>query len=184
MIDNFRAVFSGISLSGIMSQHVAPDIVNVFVMGAVWLIFALYLYYYVDDSRISILIVAGLVICSVIGNEILRPILFHFRFTLEQTGIRIYLPEIANHRFPSGYFMMSASSIFLIWYSDRSLGRYALIIGVFISVIHMHTVFSYTVDFFAGILIGLIVGRLLVVFYEKKEEEEEEYEELEGKFHF
>lgn len=184
MIDNFNAVFSQFSFSQLMSAHIVPDILNVIVMGGVWILFAFYLYYYKEDLRLSVLIVIGLFICSVLCNEILRPILFHFRFTLEQSGIRMYLPEIANHRFPAGYLMMAASSIVLINFSEHSLGKYALGLGIFIAVVNLRVLFSYTLDFFYGIALGVIIGRLLINFYIKKEEEEEEFEEFEERFHF
>ena len=184
MIDNFTSVFPGFNLGLLFSAHIVPDIKNVFVMGFVWLLFAVYLYYSKRDLRMSLLIVAGLVIAAVVGNEIIRPILFHYRDVLDQSFLRIYLPEIDNHNFPAGYLMMSASSIYLLWYSDRNLGKVALGIGIFMAIVNMRILFSYTVDFFFGIIFGLLVGGFLAIFYERKEEEELELEELEDRFHF
>lgn len=184
MIDNFSVIMGEVTLRGIIGGHVIPVIVNTLVMGAVWILFAIYLYIEKKDSRLSFLIILGLFITAFLGNEIIRPVLFHFRAELDLDLLKLYLPEIENHRFPAGFFMMSASSICLIRYADYSLEKPALLAAAFITFINLHAVFSYTIDVVLGILLGIALGKFLIRFYEKKVEEENELMDLEDKFHF
>lgn len=173
-----------ISLNTILSNHIIPIISNVLVMGFIWIVASIFLYFYTRDKRVSILIIIGLFLCSIVGNEVMKPVLFHFREFLSTNGVGIYLPEIGRYTFPSGYIMMCASSTVLIYYTNKQFGLYALCITGLVAFLRLYIITTYPVDFFIGLGLGIIIGAFLVLFLMKKKKEYEEIEDLSDKFHF
>jgi len=173
-----------ISLNKILSGHIIPVISNVLIMGIIWIAASIYLYIYKKDLKFSLLIVIGLFICSIIGNEIMKPILFHFRAFLSEHNVGIYLPEIGRYTFPGGYVMMSACSTVLIYYNEYKFGKYALGISVAICFLRLYIITTYPVDFFISLGLGILIGGILILFHLKKKKEYEEILDLSDKFHF
>lgn len=173
-----------VSLNKILSGHIIPVISNVLVMGFVWIVFSICLYFYKKDKKFTVLIIVGLFICSIIGNEVMKPLLFHFRVFLSENGVGIYLPEIGRYAFPAGYIMMSACSTVLIYYNEKQFGKYALGITAIMIFLKLYIISNYPVDFFIGLGIGILIGGILILFHLKKKKEYEEIIDLNDKFHF
>ena len=88
------------SLNIILSNHIIPIISNVLVMGFIWIVASICLYVYSKDKKVSVFIIIGLFLCSIIGNEVMKPVLFHFREFLSTNGVGIYLPGDWKIYFP------------------------------------------------------------------------------------
>lgn len=173
-----------ISLNKILSGHIIPVLSNVLVMGFLWIAASIYLYFYKKDAKFSILIIVGLFLCSIIGNEVMKPVLFHFRAFLSEHNVGIYLPEIGRYTFPAGYIMMSVCSTVLIYYNEFQFGKYALGLTLLICFTKLYIITTYPVDFVIGVGLGLLVGGILILFHLKKKKEYEEILDLSDKFHF
>lgn len=187
-LDNFIISIQNISmpdiLSNILSVHVFPILIDMIFLGYIWILASIYLKIKGECIKAPKYILIGLFICAIIGNEIMRPLLFHFRLSLEASGISIYLPNPGRYAFPGGQFMMSVSSVIILYFANKEYGKYAFIATGILLFINLHDVFAYKIDFLIALILGSCIGLLLGFLRNRKVKEEEEFEEFANKFHF
>lgn len=148
-----------------LSNHIIPILKNTITIGIIWVIIAIMLLFTKKYKRFSFFIIFGLIICSVIGNEVLKPVFLRFNQFITSHSIPLFVPTPGRYSFPSGYIMMSFSSAMIMFYASKDMGIYASVVAFLVAFSQLYILTEYPVDFILGALLGFLVGFILVLIY-------------------
>lgn len=131
--------------------------------GFVWIALALYLLLQNKNKlkREGFTLLLGLIIFSVIGLLILKPIIARPRpFTIDDLDILIKKPR--DFSFPSGHTGSSFAGASVIFFYNKKRGALALVLAGLIAFSRMYLFVHYPSDIIAGLILGLIAGKLAI----------------------
>lgn len=137
--------------------------------GIVWIVIALILFFQRDKKykREALYISLGLIIFSIIGLLILKPLIGRPRpFTVGNFDLLIKKPMGSS--FPSGHTGSSFAAAWGIFHFRKKEGILALILACLIGFSRMYLSVHYPTDVLAGIVVGIlssIEARTLVKKY-------------------
>ena len=149
----------------ILLNHIVPITRNILTIGIIWVIISIMLLFTKKYKRFSFFIIFGLIICSIIGNEVLKPVFLNINQFVTDHSIPLLVPTPGRYAFPSGYIMMSVSSAMIMFYASKQMGIYASIVGFLVAFGELYILTTYPIDFLVGVIIGFIVGVILVLIY-------------------
>lgn len=131
--------------------------------GFIWIVAAIFLLFQNNNKlkREGFSLAVALIIFSVFGLLILKPIIARPRpFTVDDVAILIREPM--GYSFPSGHTGSSFAAASVIYYYNKKRGALALILAGLIAFSRMYLFVHYPSDIIAGIILGLISGRLAI----------------------
>lgn len=109
--------------------------------------------------KYGFMIVASLILCFIIGNLSLKPLVARirpFNDTPLLEALLIKAPE--DFSFPSGHTMCSFAPAVIIFYMNKKAGVFALILSTLIGLSRLYLYVHYPSDVFCGMVIGILLG--------------------------
>lgn len=130
--------------------------------GAVWiaiaLIFIIFKKYRID----GITILFALLMCVLVGNVTLKPLIARVRPCDVNTAISLLIPRPTDFSFPSGHTMSSFAAATVIFCKNKRMGIIAGILAAVITFSRLYLYVHYPSDILGGIIIGIALGILAV----------------------
>lgn len=134
--------------------------------GIIWIILALVLLIMPKTRRIGSTVAAALVLDVLLCNVFLKPLIARPRpFTHNDFELLIKIPS--GFSFPSGHTAVSFSAAFALLFSKSKLFVPALILAIIIGFSRMYLYVHFPTDILAGIVVGLICGKISSVIIGK-----------------
>ena len=143
--------------SGILDV-IMPVISAIGNSGLIWIIIAIIFICLKKYRAMGISLGIALILCLLIGNLGLKPLIARIRPYDVIPDIVLLIPPPKDYSFPSGHTMASfASATVIFWYHKR-FGICALILGSAIAFSRLYLYVHYPTDILGGVVIGIIIG--------------------------
>ena len=127
-------------------------------IGIVWILTAL-VFIATKKYRIEgIAILATLVLNLLISNVILKQLIARVRPCDINTAVELLIPRPTDYSFPSGHTSSSFAAGIVIFFKDKLIGSFALILAAAIAFSRLYLYVHYPSDVVAGIIIGIAIG--------------------------
>ena len=140
--------------------------------GMIWIAIALILFLNRKYRKIGLFSIVSLIICALLVNVILKPLIHRPRPFSELADIVLLIKAPKDYSFPSGH---TAASFVMVYIFFRHIKKYfipVLITGILIAFSRMYLSVHFPSDIIAGIIIGIFSGyageKLTDGFYRKK----------------
>lgn len=130
--------------------------------GAVWIVLSILLIASKKHRNTGIAMIGSLVLCVLVGNLTLKPIIARVRPFDVRTQIELLIPGPTDFSFPSGHTMSSFAAATVLLLADKRWGIYSLILAVFIAFSRLYLFVHYPSDILGGMLIGIAIAFLSV----------------------
>lgn len=134
----------------------------------IWAIIGLALIISRKYRKHGFMIIAALILCYLIGNLSIKPILARTRpfNALPLLGeMLIKLPT--DFSFPSGHTMCAFASSVVIYNINKKIGVFVFILSSFIGFSRVYLYVHYPSDVLGGMIIGILVGIITITIFEK-----------------
>ncbi len=135
--------------------------------GIIWIALAILLLCFKKTRKIGITMGLGLIITTILGNEILKKIVERPRpFDTPGAmldGDSLLVPRPGQYSFPSGHTGSSFASAVAIVLYDRKIGIPALILAALIAFSRLYVYVHFPTDVIAGTVLGTISA--LIAFF-------------------
>ncbi len=128
--------------------------------GAIWIFLTLVMLMFKKTRKAGICCALSLVICLVLGNLILKPLVGRIRPYNFDTQIQIIIPPLLDASFPSGHTMAAFAFAVSLRRYFKKAGAFALIASVFMGLSRIYLSVHYPTDVLAGAVIGIGFGIL------------------------
>lgn len=131
--------------------------------GLMWIILAIIFIVFKKHRTDGVTMLLALLLCVLIGNIGLKPLIARARpFTLN-TEITLLIPSPTDFSFPSGHTMSSFAAATVVFCKDRRMGIGAVILAAAIAFSRLYLYVHYPSDVLGGAIIGIMLG-LIAVF--------------------
>lgn len=125
--------------------------------GIIWIIIALLFILIKKYRKIGITMCIGLVLCLIIGNGILKPLIARTRpYDLEiNSNILIQIEKPNDYSFPSGHTLAAFTSAVIILLYNKRLGIFAIILASLMAFSRLYFYVHFPTDVLGGIILGI-----------------------------
>jgi len=134
--------------------------------GFIWIVAAVIFICSKKYRKMGITVGAALIICLLIGNLTLKPLIARIRPYDINPDIVLLIAKPKDYSFPSGHTMSSFASATAIFWHNKKLGVCALILGAAIAFSRLYLCVHYLTDILGGIVIGAGFGIAAVLLVE------------------
>jgi len=138
--------------------------------GLVWIIVALAFLKSRKYRTDGLMIVASLLLCVILGNLILKPLVARIRPCDINTAIPLLIARPTDYSFPSGHTMSSFAAASVIFHANVNMGIAAFALAALIAFSRLYLYVHYPSDIIAGIILGLFIGAAVIWFFKLREE--------------
>lgn len=128
--------------------------------GIIWIVISLVLLIQNDKKkkRMAFTIILSLIISSVIGLLILKPIIARPRPFLTANFNDLLIKAPIGYSFPSGHTSSSFAAGTAIYKHNKKFGHLAFVLATLIAISRMYHFVHYPTDIIGGVLLGLASG--------------------------
>jgi len=126
--------------------------------GIIWIITAIIFICIKKYRAIGITLGIALILCGLIGNLGLKPLIARIRPYDVNPDIVLLIPKPKDYSFPSGHTMASFASATAMFLYNKKFGICALILGSAIAFSRLYLYVHYPTDILGGIVFGIIIG--------------------------
>ena len=100
------------------------------------------------------------------GSLSLKPLVARVRpFDAAQLLDALLIRQPTDFSFPSGHTMCSFASGIIIFYMNKRIGTFALILSSFIGFSRLYLYVHYPSDVFCGMVIGILLGITSIIIF-------------------
>lgn len=132
----------------------------------IWMIIGIILAIKKEYRRYGIMIIFSLVLCFIIGNLSLKPLVARARpFDAKPLLDKLLISPPTDFSFPSGHTMCSFASGVIIFYMNKKIGIFALILSSSIGFSRLYLYVHYPSDVFCGMVIGILIGTASIIMF-------------------
>ena len=130
--------------------------------GLIWIIAAIIFLRFRKYRTDGVTILLALVLCVLIGNIGLKPLIARARpFTLN-SEITLLIPSPTDFSFPSGHTMSSFAAATVIFCKDWRMGIWAGLLAAVIAFSRLYLYVHYPSDVLGGAIIGIMLALVAV----------------------
>lgn len=136
--------------------------------GFVWILLSLILILNKKYRYIGILTLISLMLCTIIGEGIIKNIIGRPRPFTDYPSINLLIKPLKSFSFPSGH---TASSFAAAGVLIKYFKKYRIIIIVFACVMafsRLYLFVHYPGDILAGIVLGLLCSKIVIIVYARQ----------------
>lgn len=126
--------------------------------GIIWFLTAVVLMTVKKTRAVGFAILAALLLCLLVGNLTLKPLIARERPFTVNASIELLIPRPADFSFPSGHTMSSFAAATVIFLANKRFGTVALVLAGAIAFSRLYLYVHYPSDVLAGGLIGIAFG--------------------------
>lgn len=130
--------------------------------GLIWIVIALVLLINKKYRKHGIVLSISLILCLIIGNLTLKPLIARIRPCDVNTAISLLIKRPTDFSFPSGHTLSAVASTVVIYNMNRKMGIGALVLTILIAFSRMYLYVHYPSDILGGIIIGLFIGAISI----------------------
>jgi len=167
-IDNTILQFIQINMRSSIMDKVMPLITSLGNGLTIWMLIGVIFVIYKKYRRYGFMIICSLILCFIIGNLSLKPLVARFRpfeVTPLLKGLLIRPPT--DFSFPSGHTMCSFAPAVVIFYMNKRIGIFALILSSLVGFSRLYLYVHYPSDVFGGMIIGILVGIVTIIIFNR-----------------
>lgn len=137
--------------------------------GIIWIVAAVVLLAIPKYRKSGVALSAGLLLCLVIGNLTLKPLIARVRpFDLVE-GIELLISRPTDFSFPSGHTLSSTVAAAVLTMADKRFGYVAIPLAALIAFSRLYLYVHFLTDVLGGVVIGAIISIVIYyIFYRKK----------------
>ena len=108
----------------------------------------------------------ALLLCAIVGNLTLKPLVARIRpFNSKPLIDGLLIKEPLDYSFPSGHTMCSFAPAVVLYYMNKKAGICAVILSTLIGFSRLYLYVHYPSDVASGAVIGIILGTLSIYLY-------------------
>lgn len=123
--------------------------------GLLWILLALILLAIPKTRRCGLAMALSLILCAILGNLLLKPLVARVRPYDVNTAIELFIPRLNDFSFPSGHTYSSfAGAVVLLCYYKKT-GIVSLILAALIAFSRLYFYVHYPTDVLVGMLMGI-----------------------------
>ncbi|SFU70865.1 undecaprenyl-diphosphatase [Clostridium sp. DSM 8431] len=131
-------------------------------VGALWIAITLIFLVSKKYRKYGLMLFASLVLCSIIGNLGIKPLVARPRPYNFDDSITLLIDKPRDFSFPSGHTMVSFASATIIYYMNRKLGVITYILAALIAFSRLYLYVHYFSDVLAGLIIGILISKFVI----------------------
>ncbi|MDO5516112.1 MAG: phosphatase PAP2 family protein [Clostridium sp.] len=165
-LDNSILQFIQNNLRNDVLDSIMPVITSMGNGGFIWIVICAILLFSKRYRKYGFIMIIALILCAVIGNLSLKPLVARTRpFNAKPLidGLLIKAPK--DYSFPSGHTMVSFSCTAVLYYMNKKIGISALIVSSAIAFSRLYLYVHYPSDVFVGIIIGVLIACISIKLY-------------------
>jgi len=131
--------------------------------GIIWILAGVALLFSKKHRKNGVVLLLGLLLGSIIGNEILKPIIARDRPCAIDPTVQLLIDRPSSFSFPSGHTTSSFVGAAVLMKTDKRFGIPALVVACLIAFSRMYLFVHFPTDILAGIVLGTVIGVLGVI---------------------
>ena len=136
--------------------------------GEIWIACAIVLLFFKKYRRYGLILLVGLLLTSLVGNEIIKPLVGRVRPCNAISTLPEMLVSVpGGFSFPSGHTGSSAVAATVITMANKKFGFAAIPVAALIAFSRLYVFVHFPTDVLAGALLGFAIGFLCVKFGNK-----------------
>lgn len=135
--------------------------------GFIWILLSILLLLNKNTRYIGILALGAIVLSTILGEGILKNIIQRPRPYTDFPSILLLVDQSSSYSFPSGHTITSFAAAYVL---SRYLNKFAPLIWLLAMTIafsRLYLFLHYPSDIIAGIVLGLLCGKIIVYLYER-----------------
>ena len=165
-IDNSILQFIQINMRSSIMDKVMPLITNLGNGEMIWMLIGIIFLINNKYRRYGLMIIGSLILCFIVGNLSLKPLVARVRpFNAMPILDGLLIKPPTDFSFPSGHAMCSFASGVVIFYMNKRIGIFALILSFLIGFSRLYLYVHYPSDVFLGMLIGIFIGIVTIIIF-------------------
>lgn len=153
ILDWIQSVFKCAFLDWFM-----PIVTSLGNAGIVWIIICVLLLTYKKTRKYGVMMGCALILCLLIGNLFLKPVVARVRPFDINTAIDILIKKPLDFSFPSGHTMSSFAAATVLVYMDKKIGAISFVLATIIGFSRLYLYVHYPSDVIIGLFIGVLLG--------------------------
>lgn len=138
--------------------------------GTIWILIGAIFAISKKYRRYGVMIIFSLILCLIIGNLSLKPLIARARpFDVVPMLDALLIKPPTDFSFPSGHTMSSFATSTVLFYMNKRIGIFALILSSLIGFSRLYLYVHYPSDVFCGMIFGLLLGNVAIITFNKIE---------------
>lgn len=130
--------------------------------GRVWIAITILLLLEKEYRRYGVLLLISLLLCGLVGNIFLKPIVARIRpFDLNHI-YEILINKPIDYSFPSGHTMSSFAAATILFYMNKKVGKCAYVLASFIAFSRLYLYVHYPSDVLVGLILGIFLSLIVI----------------------
>ena len=134
---------------------------------AVWIVIAVLLLSFKKYRSIGFLILAALLLCFLLGDVLLKPLIARARPFTVHPAMALLIPPPTDFSFPSGHTDSSFAASTVILLQKKSWGIVAILLAMLISFSRLYLYVHYPSDILGGALLGIAAAFAVTWLFKK-----------------
>ncbi len=137
--------------------------------GLFWIVLTIALIISKKYRKIGLLAACSLLLSSIIGLKIFKPLFQRPRPFIEFSYIKPYIPKLTSYSFPSGHatIAFSVAGIIVKMVKQKIYSIPIIILACLVAISRVYLMVHYPSDVIAGIILGLICSYLVLLIFKK-----------------
>ena len=165
-IDNCILQFIQINMRSSMMDKVMPLITSLGNGLTIWMLIGVILIINKKYRRHGIMIIISLILCVIVGNLSLKPLVARVRpFNATPLLDVLLIKPPTDFSFPSGHAMSSFAAGVVIFYMKKNIGIFVLFLSFIIGFSRLYLYVHYPSDVFCGMVIGILLGVSSIIIF-------------------
>lgn len=126
--------------------------------GIIWIAITIFLVVNKKYRKTGITMAISLLLCLLIGNITLKPLIARIRPFDVRTQIELLIPRPEDFSFPSGHTMTSFAAATVLLLNNKRWGIYGLTLASVIAFSRLYLFVHYPSDIVGGMIIGIAIA--------------------------
>lgn len=147
---------------------VLPFLTTICNNGEIWIAGAIVLLFFKKYRRYGVFLLVALLLGSLIGNEIIKPLVARVRPCNSVSMLPDMLVSVpSSFSFPSGHTVSSAVGATVLTRANKKFGFAAIPVAALIAFSRLYVFVHFPTDVLAGAILGFAIGFVCVTFGNK-----------------
>lgn len=127
----------------------------------IWIIIASLLLFKKRYRKVSFMLICSLILTSILGELMLKPLIHRIRPFLNQPLIKILVPLPHSFSFPSGHTAQSFAAVGILAKAFKKYQLYIIVLAALIAFSRIYLFVHYPSDVLGGLLLGLACAEII-----------------------
>lgn len=127
--------------------------------GLIFILIGTFLLMRKEDRKLGFTIAFSLLLCGIIGNGILKPLIARTRPYIAY-NIPIIVKPPTGYSFPSGHTYSAFAAAIAVYKYKKNFGIFLFLFAILMGFSRMYLFVHYPTDVLAGAVLGIVIGNL------------------------